>query len=65
MTLFLICKIFFLSFIIKLNPSSDNIKKCIDFYKSFLPTYDSNESEIENVDGKMEIDTLYGTFNRY
>jgi len=35
------------SFLIKLNPSSNEFKKCIDFYKSFLPTYETFESELK------------------
>jgi len=30
-----------------LKPSSDEFKKCIDFYKSFLPTYETFESELK------------------
>jgi len=37
----------FPSFLIKLKPSSDKFKKCIDFYKSFLPTYETFESELK------------------
>lgn len=35
------------SFLIKLNTSSNEFKKCIAFYKSFLPTYDTFESELK------------------
>lgn len=35
------------SFLIKLKPSSDEFKKCIDFYKNFLPTYETFESELK------------------
>ncbi|KAL4142390.1 hypothetical protein QTP88_004857 [Uroleucon formosanum] len=35
------------SFLIKIKPSSDEFKKCIDFYKNFLPTYETFESELK------------------
>ncbi|VVC41507.1 Hypothetical protein CINCED_3A023931 [Cinara cedri] len=34
-------------YLIKLNTSSNELKNCIDFYKSFLPTYDTFESELK------------------
>ncbi|KAL4154479.1 hypothetical protein QTP88_000342 [Uroleucon formosanum] len=57
------------SFLMELKPSSDEFKKCIDFYKSFLPTYETFESELkvwvekwksvpDNELSKSTIDTL-------